>query len=191
MRAFTLKKKNEKHFLTFFILFIFFLAWSYCLVQFSPEEIITVIGIKNSYALVCIAGFLGGVSLFFPFPYYLLVATFGAAQMNPLLLGFYTGLGVILGESTSYFFGYAGSYIIENRPARFFRKFSTWVQDKSYPHVASALFVYGSIVPVPNDFILVPLGLGKYPYLKLMLPLGLGNMVFNTLIAFAVSSNPS
>ena len=39
------------------------------------------------------------------------------------------------------------------------------------------------MIPIPNDVITVSMGLAHYPYWKVMLPLGLGNIIFNISLA--------
>lgn len=51
--------------------------------------------------------------------------------------------------------------------------------------VPSALFLYGSLIPFSNDFIVISLGVAHYPFWKVMIPLGLGNITFNIWLAFA------
>ena len=46
-----------------------------------------------------------------------------------------------------------------------------------------SLFIYGAMIPIPNDVIVIPMGLAHYPYKKLIIPLGLGNIVFNIMLA--------
>jgi len=49
--------------------------------------------------------------------------------------------------------------------------------------VSLALFVWGAFFPLPNDFMLVPLGILRYPFWKAIVPLGLGNLIFNIVVA--------
>ena len=47
-----------------------------------------------------------------------------------------------------------------------------------------AFFLYDSLVPLSNDFIVISMGLARYPFWRVMIPLGLGNLVFNISLAY-------
>lgn len=44
-------------------------------------------------------------------------------------------------------------------------------------------FVYSIIVPFPDDIIMIPAGLSKYPFWKIALSTGLGKIILNTFFA--------
>lgn len=176
---------KKKKFLSAFILVSIILLWSVLLYYFPPTEIIDAIGIQNGYILTFFAALLGGTSVLFPFPYYLVVFTLGAGGLNPFLLGIFSGIGLMVGDSTSYLFGYSGREIITGKLAITFNKIHDWTLQKPKWVMPSLLFTYGAFIPVPNDIIVIPLGLARYPFIKVVIPLVLGNIVFSTIIAFS------
>lgn len=177
--------KREKKFLGAFVLVSIIILWALLIYYLPPTEIIDTIGIQNGYILTFFAALLGGTSVLFPFPYYLVVFTLGAGGLNPFLLGIFSGIGLMVGDSTSYLLGYSGREIITGRLATIFNKIHNWALQKPKWVMPSLLFTYGAIIPVPNDVIVIPLGLARYPFIKVVIPLVLGNMVFSTIIAFA------
>ncbi|MFA5258996.1 MAG: VTT domain-containing protein [Candidatus Pacearchaeota archaeon] len=177
--------KNLKKKIGLCILLLFVISLSVLLYFISPSKIVNFIGIENSYVLVFILGILGGVSILFPFPYYLFVLTFAAGGSNPILLGIFTGLGVIIGESTSYWIGYNGTFIFSNKFQKKLVNFSKNLNTlKNTILMSLFLFIYGVFIPIPNDVLILPLGATKYNYWKLIIPLGLGNILFNILLAY-------
>ncbi len=179
-------KKNKKKELIIGLLVLLFILWSFILYSFSPSKIIDAVGIHNSYLIVIILGFLGGTSLLFPFPYYLFVITFAAGGSNPILLGICAGIGVVIGESTSYFVGYHGREIFNEKYQKLFSKICKYCNRKENTTLLSIiLFLYGAFIPLPNDFLILPLGAARYGYWKLIIPLGLGNIIFNILLAYS------
>lgn len=165
------------------ILFLF-AAWIFLINKISPEEIVDFLGIKNSYLMVFLFCFIGGISILFPFPYYLIVFTLGAT-LNPILLGLVGGTGVMLGDSTSYLFGYAGREVISGRLNTILGKIHNWFLKKSKWTIYISLYLYSSIIPFPNDILVIPLGLVRYPYFRVILPLWLGDITFNIIISLA------
>lgn len=167
------------------IILSLFIVWVVLLYKISPTEIVAFLGIENSYALVFALGVIGGTSILFPLPYYLAVFTLGAAGLNPFLLGILTGTGVMLGDSTSYLVGYSGREILPQKINSVLNKVYAWCSKKPSWIIYTFLYLYSSIMPIPNDVLVVPLGLARYPYFKVIIPLWLGNMTFDILVAFA------
>lgn len=165
------------------IIILIFIAWTVFVLSTSPVELVKSIGVTNGYIVAFVLAFLGGFSLFVTTPYYLVVAALAAGGLNPVLVGLAAGIGIFLGDSTSYFIGYRGHDILPKYYQKVFDRFQRWAATHSSWHVALALFVYGAAIPLPNDVIVVPMGLVRYPYRQLMIPLGLGNVVFNIGVA--------
>ncbi|MDD5589815.1 MAG: hypothetical protein PHQ47_01415 [Candidatus Portnoybacteria bacterium] len=171
----------EKKYLKYLIVLPIFLFIGLSLFFFiysSPEKFIGFIGVSNAYALIFILATLGGMTTFSGIPYHLILITMATGGLNPLLLGLATSFGVMLGDSTSYYIGYQGRIIAPPRWHGFFEKIYNF--GLKYPKLLPFFFfIYGSFMPFSNDFIVISMGLARYPFWRLMIPLGLGNLVFN------------
>jgi membrane protein DedA with SNARE-associated domain len=165
------------------IIFIsFFIGLSFFLFLSSPEEMISLLGVQNSFIIIFILSFLGGLTTFTGVPYYPILAVFAAGSLHPVLLGLTAASGVAIGDSTSYFVGYHGSVIIPKKAKRFLKRLLSFFM--RYPRLLPFFFFfYGAFVPLSNDFIVVTMGMAKYPFWRVMIPLGLGNVVFNVGLA--------
>ncbi len=166
-------------YITFSIMFYFYI---------SPEDLILWLGIKNAYLLILILAFIGGLTTFSGIPYHLLVITMTVGGLNPFLLGITTTFGVMSGNSASYYLGHKGSMFIPERFRTFFQKVHVFISDhpKMFPLFC---FLYGAIVPLSNDFITISSGLMRYSFWRMIIPLGLGNLIYNlslTLLAFRI-----
>lgn len=177
------KMKNQYHKINFIIVVIFILSWIILLLNFSPDQIIDFVGVKNIYLIAFIVCFLGGVSILIPIPYYLIIFTLGAAGSNPLLLGLIGGTGQMLGDSTSFLLGHTGRHLLPDKLQKKLDKFLRWLVKKPKVFISSILILYASILPLPNDIFTISLGLLHYPYIRTIIPLYIGNIIFNTLIA--------
>lgn len=177
-------KKNTIHAFLFSILFVlFFISLSLFFYFFaSPERIITILGVTNAYLLIFILAFLGGLTTFSSIPYHLVLITLAAGGLNAWLLGFAAATGVMLGDSTSYMIGYHGGRISPRHVQRFFQRIYhlAHVHSRIFPVVC---FLYGTLVPLSNDVITMSAGAARYPFWRVMVPLGLGNIVFNVIVA--------
>jgi membrane protein YqaA with SNARE-associated domain len=148
----------------------------------SPETLIGYVGIENAYALMGAVAFIGGVSIFNGVPYPLMLASFAAGGLNPWILGIVSGTAVILGDTVSYYVGARGKDITSPKLQKYVDTITRSVD--RHPRLASFFFfIYGAVSPFPNDVITIPMGLKGYPFWKVMVPLGIGNVVFSTSIA--------
>ena len=179
------KVGKTKEVLEAVVLLSIFAIWIIFLYNFSPTEIVAFVGVENGYVLAMVLALIGGTSLIFPFPYHIVIFTLAAGGLNPFLLGLFAGTGIFIGDSTSYLIGYTGREIITGRVQKLFKKFYDWMIKKPKWVLLTSLYLYVSISPLPNDFLVIPLGFARYPYLRIALPLWLGSMTFNTILALA------
>lgn len=162
---------------------VFLLSFSLLFYFSSPAKLISFIGVQNSYLLIFLLAFVGGLTTFSGVPYHLVLISLASGGSNPLLLGTATALGVMLGDSTSYLIGSQGREIIPPKIQIWLNKLYTY--GSKYPKLMPLFFLaYGSLSPFSNDFIVISAGLVKYPYKKVMIPLALGNLIFNISLAY-------
>ncbi len=156
------------------VVFIFFIG---------PDVLISYIGLQNAYLLMFVVSGLSGLSTFNSVPYLSVLLVLANAGVNPLLLGFVSALGVMTGDSFSFLIGKQGAQIIPQTLLPLF----AWINGLAVKHPRSFLvvcFLYGSICPLSNDFITISSGMARIPYRKVMIPLALGNIVFNVAVAY-------
>lgn len=180
---FTLNNKISKILYIFLslVLILFFIS----IIYLTPDKIVDFVGDENVFIILFVSAFIGGTSILIPFPHYLFTISFGAAGINPLLLGLSAASGTILGDSISYLMGKLGSkiFIKEKKREKFFTKILSYLNNKHPVVLPVALFVYASIAPLPDDLIMIPAGIINYPYRKLVIPIFLGKIIFNTVLA--------
>lgn len=149
----------------------------------TPDGLVDFIGLQNAYFLMFTLAALGGLTTFNTVPYYSILLVLATAGVNPFILGLSSALGVMTGDSFSYFVGHQGATIVPTRLRSVFTHiYSIAVKyPKIFPLVC---FLYGSFSPLSNDFITIPAGMARIPYLRVMAPLALGNIVFNVALAY-------
>jgi membrane protein YqaA with SNARE-associated domain len=176
-------KKKILRYLPRIVFLTFFITCSVIFFFSSPDRLISFIGVENVYFIIFILSFLGGLSTFSGVPYHLVLVTFAMGGASQLLLGLSAAIGVVLGDSTSYLVGYEGREVIPGRIQGFLGKIYAF--GAKYPRAMPLMvFLYGSLSPFSNDFIVISAGLAKYSFWKVMLPLALGNVVFNVSLAY-------
>lgn len=167
--------------------FVFFVGISvYFYIYSTPTGLVNLVGIENAYLLMFFVAFLGGLTTFNTVPYYSVLLILTTAGLSPLLLGLSSATGVMGGDSTSYYMGYQGGGIVPSRLRNFFIKLHTAMAryPRAFPFFC---FAYGALSPFSNDFITIPAGLARYPFARVMLPLAMGNLVFNIGLAYAAT----
>lgn len=177
--------KKIQHILLFLGMLFFVGVFSFFAFSTSPEDIIAWIGEENIYIALFFMALLGGSSVFIPFPYYVFVISFGALGLSPFVLGFVSALGTATGDATTYYFARKSRVIISSRMEKFFSQTLEACTKKHPKLVPLFTFFYASFLPLPDDLIMVPAGLMKYPFKRLIASLFLGKLVFNTLLAFS------
>ena len=149
----------------------------------SPDELITWIGVENAFLFLFALSFFSGVLAFSGIPYHWVLVAFALNGLNPWLLGGVAALGVTLGDTTSYFVGYYGRSVVPHDWHGIIERLNAYMS--KYPRLMPVFFfIYGSVAPFSNDLIGITMGVARYPILRVMVPLGLGNIVFNTTLAF-------
>lgn len=174
--------RKRKRYLLILLPIIFLFGFSITFYYVTPADIIGFIGVQNAYLLIFLLAFIGGLTTFSGVPYHLVLIALAAGGLNPFLLAISAATGVMLGDSTSYYLGHQGRLLTSGRVAYVLERLSR-IKER-YPRLLPwVFFLYGAIVPLSNDVITIPMGLLEYPFWRVMIPLGLGNIVFNIWIA--------
>jgi membrane protein YqaA with SNARE-associated domain len=130
--------------------------------------------------------FIGNASFLIPIPYMIitfilggLVNTSGQFLFDPITVGLVAGLGATIGEMTGYLLGWGGSRFIEEGQRN---AFSQYVEE--HPRATPFLVWFLAISPLPDDFVILPLGAAKYPWWKVAIPQFIGKSMFMILAAW-------
>ena len=138
-------------------------------------ELVTVYGYLGAF-LVCT---LGNISIFIPIPFAVVVYAFGST-LNPLLLGLVSGLGSTIGEMVSYFLGWGGRRMIESRYGSRLDAAKRLIDR----YGALSVFLF-ALLPLPDDLLLIPLGMMRYDFKKTFVAMLLGKTLMCIFLAYA------
>lgn len=128
-----------------------------------------------------IVALIAGLNPVLPVPPATFAPAFNAAGLSiPLIITGYV-IGTVIADSVGYFLARFGSpYLSSNYP-----KVASRVNhflDNHNRLVIPFIWFYSAFVPLPNELMLVPLGLARYDYRKLLLPIILGNIFHHTIL---------
>ncbi len=121
----------------------------------------------------------GNFTVFFPVPFAITIYAFGAT-LNPLLLGFVCGVGSTIGEFSAYIIGRGGRRVINDRYGKQLETAKLLVQ-----RYGMAIIFLFAITPLPDDLILIPLGMLRYNLKKALVAMFAGKFMMCTAIAYA------
>jgi membrane protein YqaA with SNARE-associated domain len=156
------------------IVFVFFIG---------TEVLIDYVGLQNAYILMFLVAALGGVSTFNSVPYLALLVVLATAGVNPILLGLASALGVMSGDSFSFLMGRQGSALLPISLQPFFTLVKKVAENRPRLFLCICFF-YGALCPLSNDFITIAAGMARITYRHVMIPLALGNIVFNISVVY-------
>lgn len=165
------------------LLFItIFIGLSVTVATTPTDTILNLIGSDNAYVLMFCLGLIGGVATFVGIPYHLVLMSLAAAGIPPIPLGVVTALGVMSGDSLMYLFGRHAHTVLPTRLHAGLSAFAAFLT--AHPRaITPLLFTYGACSPFSNDFLVASLSIAGYSYWRTIIPLALGNIVFNVAIA--------
>lgn len=176
MKKLTLAKVKP---LLVLILFVTFSTTFYFL---TPDEVLQYVGFQSAYLMIFFLAFLGGLSTFSGVPYHVILIAFASSGLNPLFLGLLATSGVMLGDTTSFYLGTQSKKLLSERMLSVLETLRK-VENTSPRFMTIIFFLYGALIPFSNDIIVIPSGLLGYRFWRVMVPLGVGTLIFNVGIA--------
>lgn len=131
------------------------------------------------YAGAFLLSIFGNLTIFFPVPFTITIYIFGAT-LNPLILGIVCGLGSTIGEFSAYLVGRGGRELIDDRYGQRLENAKKLVQR----YGMFIIFLFAAL-PLPDDLILIPLGMIKYSLRKAIVAAFLGKVTMCVVVAYA------
>lgn len=138
----------------------------------------------NALWMAFIFSMFGNTSVLIVFPYAFIVWQISLVYPYWYLLGIISGLGAGIGEVTSYLVGLGIGKSKKIQESEIGEKFMQMKRkfERKPALIPITVFVF-AITPFPDDVILVPFGIMKYPYYKVITPCMLGKMCMCTIIS--------
>lgn len=158
------------------------------------------------YVIALFVCFLGSASVVFPVPFPVVMFFFGEALLlqyggvgggievasgesmfwaEMLGIAFAGGLGCALGEVTGYAMGMGAKAVMEGTESKALNRFNALAEaiQKNERSAPWLVFLF-ALTPLPDDILMIPLGMAKYPWYKCILPGWLGKNVTTIFYVF-------
>jgi membrane protein YqaA with SNARE-associated domain len=148
----------------------------------TPELIdrLQSVGLWGLFGLSILSGF----NVVVPIPIAALYPSFAAFGYPATVIISIIALGMTLGDSIGYLLGMgARSFVTDTG------KIQQFILRHTDRPLLLAFFIllYGMVIPLPNELIVIPLAALRIPWYVVLLPLLIGNIVFTMLLAFGAS----
>lgn len=180
-----MKAKTKKKWLqygSFALVFAVLVGVGITLAFISPDEIIEIIGIENSYWVIFLVALLGGVSSFTSTSFFATFATFAAGGSNPFILAALGAIAMMIGDSLFFYLGVRGREALISKHEDKVKKLKDWLEERPEWMIPLIIYVYNGFTPLPADVLMIALALIKYPFKKIVVPMVLGHMTLLTTI---------
>lgn len=180
--------RRRRRWIIFIILTLLVISLFMISTYTSPEEILEKIGTRNGYIVAFFASFFAGFSAFTAVSFYSILIAGLAAGLNPVLLAIITGISLAAGDIFLYYFGRRGRDLLYGRLDRCFNKITTYFENerrgKFIPLIA---YTYISLIPLPNDWLLLFLASIKYPQVRLNFIILAGDLTHVSILVLLAS----
>jgi membrane protein YqaA with SNARE-associated domain len=138
------------------------------------------------YLGILVVSFASGFNLLVPIPAVSFLPLYAEAGLSvPVTVTLIT-IGVTVADSVAYLIGRLGrevaAEIDHNRVVAFFDRIQ--IKHKTAPLVV--IYLFASLAPLPNEILVIPLGLMRFRFSTLFPLLLAGNATFNTLTALGL-----
>lgn len=164
----------------FFLLIIAFVALTVWLATVEVEGALREFVLQYGYAGFFVAAFVGGFNLIVPISHIVFVIPLLNIGLNPWMLIVLGAVGATLADGVGYGVGWTGGSAFP----KILTRFRAWAKRTvtKRPYLAPViLFGWASLVPLPNEVLVIPAGVVRYGFFRTLFITFAGNIIFNIL----------
>lgn len=172
-----------------FLLGLFFLGMGILTIPLLANEygkltsVWTQIALRWGYAGAFFAALIGSTSATVFFPYTIIVFFLATQGLNPLWLGVLMGLGAGIGQMVGYIIGTLGTHWFQRKKPETYDALERILAYR--PRVITLLLVIFGATPLPDDLLMIPLGMLRYPWWKAWIPSTIGKIGAGLIVTYS------
>lgn len=129
------------------------------------------------------AALIGSTSATVFFPYTIIVFFLATQGLNPFWLGILMGLGAGIGQMVGYVIGRWGSHWFQHKKPETYDALERILHER--PGMIMLLIVLFGSTPLPDDLLMIPLGMLRYPWWRAWLPSTVGKCVAGLIVTYS------
>jgi hypothetical protein len=167
------------------IIVIIIAIWSVFLMFVPPRDIVNVIGLTNTYAVIFLIAAIGGLSSVTGASLYAAVATAAAGGAHPIILALIGGVGILISDGIFFYAARLGRHTASRFWKPQVEMLVRWSERIPRWGVYVGAFLYTGFTPLPNDVLMVALALRKEPFRNIAPVLLAGDIIVVGIVAYA------
>ncbi len=171
----------------FFVAAVFFGAFLIAQHAQESEQIQDIVQ-QYGYGAILVLGFISGLNLVIPIPAIAFLPLFIESGLDFYITIIFITLGMTCADSVAYAIGNTGRKVI-SRTTGSTRKVMEKLEaarDRYTLLPLIILFLFAAFAPLPNEVLLIPMGILGYRFVSLLPVLFIGNIVFNIVYSSGV-----
>jgi membrane protein YqaA with SNARE-associated domain len=180
-------KRLRRNIVGAFVLLIIFAGIFFLAQEFTESSTIQLLILDFGYVGVVITGVIGGLNTFVPIPAASFTPLFVAAGLYLPLIILMLTIGTLIADYVGFALGHVSREMVKLKQPKIFSFFLN-LKEQHHHLVLPAVFLYAAIMPIPNEFVLIPLALSGIPFRFLFLPLLFGNLINQAVLSYGFTS---
>ncbi len=180
MKSYSLND-DKKNILIVMSIALFVILLSIILHYHPPNEIVSMMGVRNVYIFIFTMALVGGVSTFTSTAFYTSLVAISLGGVNAIGIAFFASIGLTLGDVLFYYFGIKCKQCIKGKYVVYVDSLTKKLERFDDRIIMILIFLY-SLTPLPSDIMAISLAVLGFPFKKMIAPLLAGNFVLILLL---------
>ncbi len=143
----------------------------------------TTIALRYGYLGAFGSALIGSTSATVFFPYTIIVFFLATQGLNPFWLGILMGLGAGIGQMAGYVVGRWGAHWFQKKKPETYDALERILHERPGT-ITLFIIVFGS-TPLPDDLLMIPLGMLRYPWWRAWLPSTIGKCIAGLIVTYS------
>ncbi len=175
------KIKRKKIILTISIIAL--TAWAIFLFSIDINWLLASIGIQNMYLILFLIALLSSTSFLTSASFYATFLAYVSLGFDPLIISIIGGIGMAIGDSLFFFISRHAGDVMSMSNVKLYNKIFKQISKLPTWGVYLFTYLYASFMPIPNDILIIMLGVLKFRYSRVIPILIIGDITLLFLIA--------
>ncbi len=175
------KIKKKKILLS--IAIVILIIWTIFLFSVDIIALVESVGVTNMYLILFIVAVLSSTSFLTSASFYVTFFAYVGAGFDPIIMSIIGGIGMAVGDSIFFFISRGAGDVMSMSNNKLYDKMFNYVSKLPTWGVYLFTYLYASFAPIPNDILIIILGVLKFKYSRIIPILIVGNITLLFLIA--------
>lgn len=145
----------------------------------------TEVAIRWGYLGAFLSALIGSMSVIIIFPYTIIIFFLATQGLDPFWLGAMMGVGAAIGQMSGWVIGTFGTGWFRRKKPETYDALENILHFR--PWLITWLLVLFGMTPLPDDLLMIPLGMLRYPFWKTFLPAFIGKILAGFFVTYSSS----